>query len=158
MPWTYATLKTAAAALGGSPTPAQAAATLNAQTAVGAAQDVAWSAIRDVLMNDFDWGTLVQAATIAVGGTLPGGGTQTLAIQAAAASIRECCLYGGTFAASNATVWARLVAAANLLTPASVGAITSASASAVVALRTPTVRVWDPPVTSGDVQTAGVQP
>lgn len=158
MAWTYATLKTAAAALAGTPTPAQAAATLNAQTTTSAPQDVAWNAIRDVLMNNFDWGPLVQTATVAVGGALPGGGAQTQAIQAAAASIRECCLYGGTFNASNQTNWNRLVAAANLLTPAAVGGISAASATAVVALRTPTVPTWQPAVTAGDIQTAGAQP
>lgn len=157
MAWTYADLKTAYTALGISDITAAAAA-LNAQTVTSAAIDLSWSAIRDVLMNNFDWGTLVLVAETTVGATLPGGGTQTVAIRAAANAIRECCIYGGVFNSSNATVWARLTSAASLLTPSTVGGISSASATAVSALRTPTVPKWDPRIETGAIQTALVQP
>lgn len=158
MAWTFATLKAADAALPGAPLGLQAAAdALNAQT-TNAAADMSWSSIRDVLMNNFDWGTLVQTAEASIGAVLPGASLQTAAIQSAAKAIRECCLYGGTFKSSNTTVWNRLTAAASLLTPAGVGAITSASSTAVVALRTPAVKVWQPEVTTGDIQTARGQP
>jgi hypothetical protein len=159
MTWTYQQLKTAYQAI--SPVPANytaAAVTLNAQTTTSAPLDLQWAAIRDVLMNDFDWGGLVQCVQTSVGGVLPGGATQTVAIQAAAIAIRECCVWGGTLNASNTTVWNKLTAAANLLTPGGVGGISAASANAVVAMRTPTVPAWSPAVTAGDVQTAVTQP
>lgn len=159
MAWTLAQLKTADAALVGAPLALDVAtAQLNAQTTTSPAVDLAWSAIRDVMMNNFDWGTLVACCNTAVGMANPGGGTQTAAIRNAAVAIRDCCIYGGMFASSNATVWSRLTAAANLLIPSTVGAITSASASAVVALRAPTVPTWAPPLNTGDVQTARAQP
>src|SRR5258708_4001673 len=99
MAWTYAALKTADTAQAIAD-PSAAAAGLNAQTTLLSAQNIQWSVIRDVLMNNFDWGALVQVATTAVAGILPGGATQTQAIQAAAIAIRDCCLYGGVFAAS----------------------------------------------------------
>lgn len=152
----YAALKAADAALPGAPLSLAAAATaLNAQTVVATARDVAWSSIRDVLMNNFDWGTLV-GCTVPVGATLPGGAVQTLPVLSAAVAIHECCIYGGTFNAANQTVWNRLTTAAGLLTPASVGGISSASATAVTALRTPTVPTWGA-VNAGDVQTARAQ-
>lgn len=134
-----------------------AAAGLNAQNTALSAQNVAWSDMRDVLMNNFDWGALVACAQTAVGATLPGGATQTAAIQQAAIAIRECCLYGHTFAASVTASWNKLVAAASLLTPAAVGGVSSASSTAIVALRTPSVPTWQPAVTAGDVQTARTQ-
>ena len=154
MSWTQTQLAAAFNAL--SPVPATLSAgcvTLNAQT-TSQTVNIAWPAIRDVLMNDFDWGALTQVAETPVGGTLPAGAVQTVAIQAAAMALRECCIYGGTFAASNTTDWNKLVAAANLLTPANVGAISSASASAVVALRTAVVPTWSPPVQVAQLQSA----
>jgi hypothetical protein len=154
--WTYASLKAADTAIAITD-PTAAATALNAQTTTLAAQNVGWGAMRDVLMNNFDWGTLVICAQTAVGGTLPGGGTQTAAIQTAAIAIRECCLYGGTFLASVAADWSKLTAAAGLLTPAAAGGISSASSTAIVALRVPVVATWQPAVTAGDVQTARTQ-
>ncbi len=157
-PWTFATLKAADAALTGAPLALPAAASaLNAQSAASQPADLAWAALRDVLMNNFDWGSLVQACN-APPGTLPGGGTQTAAIQAAAVALRDCCLWGGTCAAATAAVWTKLTAAANQLTPAAVGAISQASVNAIVALRTPSVAAWSPAVTAGDIQTARGQP
>lgn len=159
MAWTFAALKAADAALVGAPLSLIAAVgQLNTQTITTGPLDVPWPAIRDVLMSNWDWGTLVQASNAQVGGTLPGGGVQTPAIQAAAEAIRECCIYGGQFGSSNLVFWNRLVAAANLLTPVAVGAISSASANAVVALRMPVVLAWMPLVTAGDIQTARAQP
>jgi hypothetical protein len=155
MAWTYDQVKAADAALGIS-NPAAAAAALNAQT-VSVPVDLQWSAIRDLLMNNFDWGTLVAVSEQAVGDLLPGGGTQTFAIKSAACAIRECCLYGGTFNSSNATVWGRLTTAAGLLTPANVGGISSASASAVGAARLPAVARWAPAIDAGHIQTARAQ-
>lgn len=129
----YLALKAADAALGIAD-PVQAAAALNANT-LNVAVDLPWSTIRDVLMNNFDWGSLVTISELNVGSTLPGGALQTFAIKSAASAIRECCLYGGTFASSNAAVWARLTTAAGLLTPANVGGISAASASAISAMR-----------------------
>lgn len=155
--WTIAQLKAADAAISSPANLSTAAATLNAQTEVLSAQNISWASVRDVLMNNFDWGTLVYCATVDIGGILPGGATQTAVIQASAMAIRECCIYGGTFSASVTADWNALVAAANNLTPANVAGISAASANAVVALRTPTVPVWAPPVTAGDVQTARTQ-
>lgn len=152
MAWTLADLKAADAALGSpQPAPTDAAATLNTQTVTLPAQDFRWSEIRDILMNNFDWGALVQATEMAVGGTLPGGGSQTTAIQAAAIAIHECCIYGGTLNASNATVWGKLTTVGSLLDSASAGIVSSASVTAIVALRTPTVPKWQPAVTGDDV-------
>lgn len=153
----YAVLKAADTALGVAD-PAAAAAALNAQTKSAGIRDIQWSQVRDVLMNNFDWGTLVQVSQIAVGGTLPGGGTQTAALQAQAIAIRECCLYGGGLNASNSTVWTRVSSAGLALAGNTVGAISNASATAVGALRNPTVAVWDPPVTSHDVLAARSMP
>ena len=159
MAWTFAALKAADAALVGAPLSLAAAVVqLNLQTVVNVPLDVPWPAIRDVLMSNWDWGTLVQASNAPVGATLPGGAVQTLPIQTAATAIRECCIYGGQFTSSNLVFWNRLVVAANLLTPVAVGAISSASANAVVALRMPVILAWMPLVTAGDIQTARAQP
>lgn len=132
------------------------AVTLNSQTYVAGPFDVPWSAIRDVLMGGgaaeaIDWGKLTQVAQTAVAGTLPGGGTQTSIIQAAALAIQQCCIYGGVLRASDANIWAIITAAGTLLSGATVGGLTSASAIAVSNLRSPTMTVWTPVISTADI-------
>lgn len=156
--WKPAELYTAWVALGTHISDAADAATLNAQTYVAGPFDITWSSVRDVLMGGgaaeaLDWGKLTQVANTAVGGINPGGGTQTAAIQAVAIAIQECCLYGGILRGSDTNIWALITAAGTTLSAAAVGGLSAASATAVVALRAPTVAVWNPVITANDITT-----
>lgn len=155
--WTIAQLRVADAAIGSPADISAAAFALNAQTGSRFEQDISWSGIRNILMNNFDWGNLIYCATAGSGTALPGGATQTVPIQIAAMGIRESCLYGGQFASSVTVNWNKFLAAAKLLTPLPVGGISTASMTAITALRTPTAPVWSPAVTAGDIQTARAQ-
>lgn len=137
------------------------AATLNAQTYVAGPLDIGWSQIRGVLMGEgaaqaIDWGKLTQVAQTAIGGILPGGGTQTSAIQSTAIAIQQCCISGGLLRSSDATIWGLITAAGTLLSGATVGGLTAASATAIGALRAPSLSVWSPVIGVNDIAAVSV--
>lgn len=132
------------------------AAVLNAQTYVGGPFDLQWSQIKDIFMGGgaaeaVDWGKLTQVANAAIGATLPGGGTQTATIQAAAIAFQQCASMGGVLRASDANIWAVITAGGTLLSGSTVGALTAATVTAVVALRSPTLPVWYTPISAADI-------
>jgi hypothetical protein len=154
--WTPHELFVGWSALGAHVSDAADAVTLNAQTYTAGPFDVPWDKIRGVLMGEgaataIDWGKLTQVAQAAVGATLPGGGTQTAAIQATAIAIQQCCIYGGTLRASDATIWALITSAGTTLSAAAVGGLSAASATAVGSLRAPTLPVWTPVIGTADI-------
>lgn len=137
------------------------AATLNAQTYSGGPLDIGWTQIRGVLMGEgtaqaVDWGKLTQVAQTTVGAVLPGGGTQTAAIQATAIAIQQCCLHGGTLRSSDATIWGVITAAGTTLSAAAVGGLTAASSTAIGLLRAPTLTVWSPVISTADIAAVSV--
>ena len=133
-----------------------AAAALNAQ-AINTFVDVQWSDLRLILMSNGDWGTLVYTERRAAGVFLGGGGfavgTQVIAIEFA-----DCCRFGGVLKTSVAAVRSRMSTRLGTLAGLTVGAISAASQSEMIALATKTISVAEsigwPPVTAADVARA----
>lgn len=149
----YQAVKAADIVLGIGLPAAQNATTLNGQT--GSPQDVQWGNIRDILINNADWGFLALLAELPIGATIPGS-QSTISIQLAGAAryMRDGCRFGGTLKASVSSVWTALTNAANLLTPT--GAISNLSVTQASALLLPPL--WQPPLSANDILAARALP
>ncbi len=150
--WTYAALKTAYQAI--TPAPAEltaACATLNAQT-VDVAADLATTDVDRVLVPTGEMYAVTQLAAKATSGASPPT-AEDQAIVAAWNVVRMLTQWQ-TIQTSNATLAGQVKAALSGLVAA--GVVSSASVAALEALMTQTVPVWQPALTVGDLQTAGV--
>jgi hypothetical protein len=153
----YASIKTAVAAL--SPQPASneaAAASLNAQTQTLPAQDVPSSSIRSVLLLSvsFDWAKLVAFAAKPLSDPIGLTGASDPLI-AVCVTAMEAIGNTTTFAASNAAAWGAIEGMLAVLVSA--GVISSASETALLALRTPPAPAWPVVLTAADIATALAQ-
>lgn len=105
---------------------------LNAR-APGEFVDVQWSAIREILMSNGDWGSLVYTERRSAGAFL-GGAAYAVATQVFAIEFADSCRFGGVLLTSDSDVRSRIGARLNTLAGATVGAISDASRSAIIAL------------------------
>jgi hypothetical protein len=153
--WTYATLKTALAALNPLPPdiPSQVAA-INAQTITLTNQPFAWMAARLAARTagTGDWSRVIARSR------------QTPALPPATANDAACLAAINAVQLSdndiidptNAAEWATFQAGLTAL--AATGDLAAATIVAINALTTTTLPAWVPAVTAGDVQTAEAQP
>lgn len=137
-------------------TNAAAAAALNEPT-INTFVDVQWSALRQILMGNGDWGTLVYTERRTAGAFL-GGAAYSVATQVMAIEFADSCRFGGTLHTSDAAVRTRMGSRLNTLAGATVAAISEASRQEMIALATATISTaasigW-PPVTEHDVAKA----
>jgi hypothetical protein len=154
MPWTHAQLKAAYLAL--SPAPADdtaAAVAINSQTTILPPQDVSCSDARQVILLTGEWVAIKALAAHPVSSfTAPTPADQAAIAAATCVAALDPSSNIETLAVSSAPVWAAVQGM--LLALSVAGVLTSASAAALTALRTPTVPTWQPPVTAEDVATA----
>ena len=99
--------------------------------------DVQWSDLKLILMSNGDWGTLVYTERRASGVFL-GGGAFALGTQVMAIEFADSCRFGGVLKTSVAAVRTRMSTRLSTLAGATVGAISAASQSEMIALATKT--------------------
>ena len=145
--WTYAELKAARAALSPVPLSDDAAAiTLNAQTYVSAPQDVPTRSVLAFLLTTGEWGGIEAAAQ-------PGSGVAQVIKIVSINLVRTCTTQViSEFHTSDAGVRNTVIGALGALQKASL--LSAASNAALAAMITPSLPVWQPPVTAADVTTA----
>jgi hypothetical protein len=154
MPWTYASLKAAIAALSPMPaSPDQIAAAVNAQT-IAATADVMCADVEKVVVPTGEFFAIYQTSLKTPSGQTPA--TQTDQVIAAAWAFYRMLNQWTTIQTSNAAVLAAV--RAGLTGLQSAGLLSAASVAAIDALWTANAPVWVPAVTAGDVQTAEAQP
>lgn len=137
-------------------TDAEAAVALNEPT-IRAFVDVQWSALREILMGNGDWGTLVYTERRSAGAFL-GGGAYSVATQVMAIEFADSCRFGGMLHTSDEAVRTRMGTRLNTLAGATVGAISAASRQQIIDLASRDGSIaasigW-PPVTDQDVARA----
>jgi hypothetical protein len=152
MTWTYAEIAAAYRALSPVPTSlASAAATLNAQT-VAAVLDITTAAIDSVIVPTGEAYAITALGAKALSGASPP--TQADQVIIAAWNVTRMLTQWQTIQTSNPAVLSPVQAALSGLQSA--GVLSSASAAAILALINVHVPKWQPPITAGDLQTAGV--
>ena len=109
-------------------------------TTVNSFVDVQWADLKMILMSNGDWGTLVYTERRASGAFL-GGGAYSSATQVMAIEFADCCRFGGALKTSVAAVRTRMSTRLNTLAGATVGAISAASQTEMIALATKTQTV-----------------
>ena len=102
--------------------------------------DVQWSDLKMILMSNGAWGTVVYTERRASGAFL-GGGAFATATQVMAIEFADCCRFGGVLKTSVAAVRTRMSTRLNTLAGATVGAISAASQTEMIALATKTQTV-----------------
>ncbi len=155
MAWTYAQIKAAYQALSPAPaTLADAAATLNAQTATSTTPlaSVPVAAVHGVLLlsQTYDWAKIETQAGLPYSAGWP-------STPAAGDGLIAAAKNAVTLATSQVTMvqpadWSAFLASLSALQSA--GVVSAASLSAVEALATYTQPAWSPALTVGDLQTA----
>ena len=153
MAWTYAQLAAAYNAL--SPVPASLAAACDifkAQNTTLTGQPIAVAGAFGVLetSTDGEWAKVVLRSR----GTLSGASPPTAADLAVSAAIEAVALFETAGAVITAAEWP--LAQSWLSDLEAVGDVSAGSISAIAALATVVVPTWQPAVTPGDLQTAGV--
>lgn len=151
--WTYDQLKAADASLDPIiPDPVAAAATLNAQTVVLPPQAVSTRFALEALIRTttFDWSKIVLRSR----GSISNPSSPTSQDMAVYAAIAAITLLESTSQLNLAdpAAWAVFNGALTILQAA--GDVSASAAAALTALRTPTVPVWEPPVSDQDVTSA----
>lgn len=141
----YLAVKEADAALG-IEDPADAAAALNAQTETVTVA-VQTNDMREVLWPPLEYAELVLLSQERDFDVTP---RDTVKQAITARSVLDS---GGSIAADDATQWDQVTADLREL-----GVVSTASTDALAALRTAAAPVWQPALTSGDIQTAREQP
>ena len=151
--WTYAQLKAAYIAAG-SPAVAAAVATLNAQTVAMTNVIVLWADMKSILRMapTYDWDKIVMRSRMP--SVVPPVSAQDFAVMAAINALESEST--DRFDPTNAQVWAAVQSGINAL--AAVGDVAPATVTILASLTSKTSPVWEPPVTAGDIQTAGAQP
>jgi hypothetical protein len=133
--------------------PGDAASALNEET-ISTFVDVPWSALREILMGNGDWGTLVYTERRASGAFL-GGAAYSAATQVMAIEFADSCRFGGTLRTSDPDVRTRVGGRLNTLAGATVAAISAASREQMIDLATrtisPAASIGWPAVTEHDV-------
>jgi len=153
MAWTYAQLAAAYNAL--SPVPASlsdACAALNAQTTTLTNQPITWLATKKIarIASTGDWSRIV-ARSRQVPALPPVTATDVAILAAINAEQSED---ADILDPTNTAQWDAFQAGISALEAS--GDLTSATAAAIVALATVVMPTWQPAVTPGDLQTAGV--
>ena len=151
--WTYLQLKAAYVAIG-SPPLAAAVATLNAQTVAVTNAIILWPDMKAVLRMapTDDWEKIVIRSRMP--SVVPPVSAQDFAVMAAINALESEST--DRFDPTNAPVWAAVQAGIQAL--ANVGDVAPATVAILASLTSKTSPVWEPPVTAGDIQTAGAQP
>ena len=151
--WTYPQLKAAYVAAG-SPAMAAAVATLNAQTVAMTNVVVLWTDMKAVLraVSTGDWAKIVLRSRML--SVVPPVSAQDFAVMAAINAVQS--ENTDRFDPTNAQVWTAVQSGINAL--AAVGDVAPATVTILASLTSKTSPVWEPPVTAGDIQTAGAQP
>jgi hypothetical protein len=154
MPWTYAQLKAAYAALSPAPADNAAAATaLNTQTTTLPPQDVMCSDARQVILLTGEWVAIKALASQTVSSfTAPTPSDQAIIAAATCVAALDPSSNIESLAVSDDAVWASVQTMLGGLHAS--GVLSTLSLNALTALRTPTIPTWDPPVTAEDVATA----
>ena len=152
MAWTYAQLKAAIAALPAGT--AGIAAAINAQTVAMTNVIVLWTDMKAVLRTapTGDWAKIVMRSRMP--SVVPPVSAQDFAVMAAINAVQS--ENTDRFDPTNAQVWAAVQSGINAL--ANVGDVAPATLTILNSLTSRTSPVWEPPVTAGDIQTAGAQP
>lgn len=150
--WTYTQLKAAYVAAG-SPPLAAAVATLNAQTVAVTNAVVLWADMKAILRTvpTEDWARIVMRARMP--SVVPPVSAQDFAVMAAINAVEA--ENTDSFDPKNIAVWTAVQAGIQAL--ANVGDVAPATVAILASLTSKTSPVWEPPVTAGDVQTAGAQ-
>lgn len=148
--WTHAQLKAAYIALGSPADLGAAATTLNAQTVTLSNQPFAWSSGKAIARRAAtgDWSRIVARSRQVP--ALPPATALDAAILAAINAVEA--EDGDVIDPTNAAEWGAFQGGISAL--ATEGDISSATIAAITALTSPTVPVWEPPVTGADIQNA----
>ena len=147
IPWTFNELKAADVAIGIEDL-AAAAVALNAQS-VARVRDIPTAEARAVLLLSGEWFRIKQLAKLDLNGT-----ARDRVVAAADVCVDTLTLTTMLHTADEAT-WTAMQPLIGGLQQA--GVLSAGSVAAWEAMRTPTVPVWSPPVTAGDIQTARAQ-
>lgn len=154
MAWTYAALKAAITAL--NPMPADMpgiVAAINGQLS-SVILDITVSDIDKIVVPTGELFALQQLSSAALSGTTPP--TQRDQVIVAAWNFSQILARWTTLETRDSQVWAS--SRAVLVGLQAAGVLSSASVAAITALRSGQTPVWQPPVTTGDIQTAEAQP
>ena len=154
MAWTYAALKAAITAL--NPMPADmpgVVAAINGQL-ITVVLDIAVSDIDRIIVPTGELFALQQLSSIPLSGTTPPTPRDQAIV--AAWNFAQILARWTTIQTSVPSIWTSCQAVLTGLQSA--GVLSSASVSAITAMRTGQIPVWYPPVNLNDIQTAEVQP